>query len=70
MPDLVQGGHDAFSADVDLVVVSVGRRPYPDHLDLDGSGVEAWPRMTKQEVAERLALRIAETLGAMTEEGS
>jgi phosphopantothenoylcysteine decarboxylase/phosphopantothenate--cysteine ligase len=31
------------------------------HL-IDGSGVEDWPRMTKQEVAERLARRIAGAL--------
>jgi phosphopantothenoylcysteine decarboxylase/phosphopantothenate--cysteine ligase len=33
------------------------------HL-IDGSGVEDWPRMTKQEVAERLAQRIAGALDA------
>ncbi len=33
------------------------------HL-IDGSGVEDWPRMTKQEVAERLARRIAGSLDA------
>ncbi len=39
------------------------------HL-IDEAGVEAWPRMTKQEVAEKLALRIAERLGPMTGEAS
>jgi phosphopantothenoylcysteine decarboxylase/phosphopantothenate--cysteine ligase len=33
------------------------------HL-IDGSGVEDWPRMSKQEVAERLARRIAAALNA------
>jgi phosphopantothenoylcysteine decarboxylase/phosphopantothenate--cysteine ligase len=33
------------------------------HL-IDGSGAEDWPRMTKQEVAERLARRIAGALDA------
>ncbi|WP_419862527.1 dihydrolipoyl dehydrogenase [Candidatus Poriferisodalis sp.] len=28
------------SVEVDAVVVSVGRRPYPDHLGLDGTGVK------------------------------
>jgi phosphopantothenoylcysteine decarboxylase/phosphopantothenate--cysteine ligase len=38
------------------------------HL-IDGSGVEDWPRMTKQEVAERLALRIAAALEATSGSG-
>jgi phosphopantothenoylcysteine decarboxylase / phosphopantothenate---cysteine ligase len=33
------------------------------HL-VDGEGVEAWPAMTKREVALRLAERIAARLGA------
>ncbi|MDH3593399.1 MAG: bifunctional phosphopantothenoylcysteine decarboxylase/phosphopantothenate--cysteine ligase CoaBC [Rhodospirillales bacterium] len=35
------------------------------HL-IDGSGVEDWPRMTKQEVAERLARRIAGALDSIS----
>jgi phosphopantothenoylcysteine decarboxylase/phosphopantothenate--cysteine ligase len=38
------------------------------HL-IDGSGVEDWPRMAKQEVAERLALRIAAALDATSGSG-
>lgn len=34
--DLGEGG----SLDVEMVVVSVGRRPFPDHLGLDGTAVE------------------------------
>lgn len=33
----IEGADDI---DVDAVVVSVGRRPFPDHLGLEGSGVE------------------------------
>ncbi len=36
------------------------------HL-IDGRGVEDWPRMTKQEVAERLARRVAEALDGTPE---
>ena len=32
------------------------------HL-LDDSGIESWPRLTKEQVAERLARRIADHLG-------
>ncbi len=35
---------DGESVKVDLVVVSVGRRPYPDLLGLDGTGVTVSPR--------------------------
>ncbi len=38
------------------------------HL-IDEQGIEDWPRMTKQEVAERLATRIAVTLGVHAEGG-
>ncbi|MDG2111949.1 MAG: dihydrolipoyl dehydrogenase [Actinomycetota bacterium] len=34
----VEGGEDI---DVDVVIVSVGRRPYGDHLGLEGTGVES-----------------------------
>ncbi len=36
------------------------------HL-IDGRGVEDWPRMTKQQVAERLARRVAEALDGAPE---
>jgi phosphopantothenoylcysteine decarboxylase/phosphopantothenate--cysteine ligase len=39
------------------------------HL-IDGRGVEDWPRMTKQEVAERLARRVAEALDGAPEGSS
>jgi phosphopantothenoylcysteine decarboxylase/phosphopantothenate--cysteine ligase len=39
------------------------------HL-IDGRGVEDWPRMTKQEVAERLARRVAEALDGAPEGAS
>jgi phosphopantothenoylcysteine decarboxylase/phosphopantothenate--cysteine ligase len=34
------------------------------HL-LTAEGIEAWPRLPKSDVAARLALRIAEAMGAM-----
>jgi len=36
---------------------------------ITGKGAESWPRMTKDEVAARLAQRIAETLGPAETEG-
>jgi phosphopantothenoylcysteine decarboxylase/phosphopantothenate--cysteine ligase len=38
------------------------------HL-IDATGSEDWPRLTKREVGERLALRAAEALDALVREG-